>query len=597
MLGLLPTGAGKSICYQVPGLFFGGITLVVSPLIALIKDQVEQLRKVGVNSQSIHAGLAKIEIDAILNGCIHDETVQFLFVSPERLHSKLFLERLGFMNVTFLVIDEAHCISQWGYDFRPLYLKISQVIKRFKNQSIPILALTASATPDVQKDIIDKLELGKDVFVYKGEFSRENLSLNVRLVEDKYIKLVEILRVVEGSSIVYVTSRKMAEHVARFLDSSRISTLYYHAGLSSEDRAKRQYLWLNNRVRVIVATNAFGMGIDKSNVRTVIHFQLPSSLEGYYQEVGRAGRDGKKSYAVLLFNKEDELQLTKRFEDNYPKIENLIEVYNALGNYYKLALGVTPLASFNFYIDEISSIYNISISSFYYALKRLENIGLIALNDAFKSASRVKVLLNHQELYQYQVANLESERLLKAVIRTYGSDIFVEYVKINELLLANEIGKGKQFVIDQLVFLVEQKVIDFQTTNQNPQITFLIARCGGDKLRSLYYNVEILKKNRKYALNQFIKYLKTTECRSVSIARYFGFSVSSCGVCDICISNQSSRTLRENIVNNIKINGKISLTRLIRKLFEFPEEKIKKELRLMIDLGLVKINDQAELWL
>jgi ATP-dependent DNA helicase RecQ len=578
-------------------LFFGGVTLVISPLIALIKDQVEQLQRVGINAKSIHAGMEKSEVQSIYNSCIDDKTIRFLFVSPERLQSTLFKQSILLIDVKLLVVDEAHCISQWGYDFRPAYLSIKEVIKNLNSQPIPVLALTASATPEVQDDIIEKLNLGEDVFIFKGEFTRKNLSLNVRLVEDKYIKLVEVLKAVQGTSIVYVSSRKTAEKVARFLDNKGISALYYHAGLKSEERSKRQNLWLNNQVRVIVATNAFGMGIDKSDVRTVVHFQLPNSLEAYYQEAGRAGRDGKKAYAVLLYNQEDKEQLISHFEESYPEFKTALDVYNIIGNYYKLALGVKPIGSFDFYIDQIALECKISMNSFYYAIKRLETVGVIALNDAFKTPSRVKILFNHEELYRYQVANIEHEKLLKSLIRIYGADVFVGYVKINEQLLANEIGKGKQYIFDQFRHLVEQKVIDFQRTNENPQITFLKQRCSRDDLKSLYVLVETLRGNRKSALNQFVRYLSTRECRSLVIARYFGFAASSCGVCDVCVANEPTHTLREHIVNTIKIEGILALGLLFEKLHDLPLDQIKKELRLMVDLGIVKMNEKGEFWL
>ena len=596
MLGLLPTGGGKSVCYQVPGLYFGGVTLVVSPLIALIKDQVEQLEKIGISAKSIHAGMERSEIDAILYNCGHDKTTRFLFVSPERILTKSFQEKVEFIDVKLLVVDEAHCISQWGYDFRPSYLNIIDVVEKLQDQSIPVLALTASATPEVQKDIIEKLQLGKKCFVFKGEFIRANLSLNVRLVEDKYLKLLDVLKTVPGTSIVYVTSRKMAEQIARFLDTNDISALYYHAGLNTEERARRQFLWVNNHVRVIVATNAFGMGIDKSNVRTVIHFQLPSSLEAYYQEAGRAGRDGQKSYTVLLYNQEDKEQVAKRFEASYPCIDTLLHIYNTLGNYFKLALGTRSVDSFDFNINLIATTTETPLNRFYYSLQRLESIGVIALNEGYKSPSRVRVLFNHQELYRYQVGNARNEQVLKALLRIYGANIFTEYLKIDEQFLANEIKKGKQDIIEQLRYLALHKVIDYQLTNKISQITFLNGRCGDDRLKSLYQSVEELKKTRKEALQHLLEFLTTEECRSLTIARYFGFASSACGVCDVCISKEPNHTLREYLLNHIIISDVLPLNELLKKVDGFPEGKVKNELRLMVDLGIVNMNEKGQFW-
>ena len=375
----MPTGGGKSLCYQIPALVQEGICLVISPLIALMKDQVDQLKSKGILAQAIYSGMSYREIDRVLDNCVHGN-YKFLYVSPERLKSELFLERFKQMPVNLIAVDEAHCISQWGYDFRPPYLEIAE-IKPF-HPNVPILALTASATPQVVDDIQEKLEM-KNPVIFRQSFARENLGYHVRMVENKLVKAKEILNRIPGSAIWYVRNRQATQDIAKALGQLRISATYYHAGMSMADRSKRQQEWMKGNVRVMVATNAFGMGIDKPDVRIVLHSDVPENIESYYQEAGRAGRDGKPAYAVLLCSEENLEKLMERAALVYPPIEFVKRVYQSLANYFQIAVGSNMLSSFDFEWGEFAKTYNLGVLETFYALKVLEEEGFIGMNESF----------------------------------------------------------------------------------------------------------------------------------------------------------------------------------------------------------------------
>src|SRR5688572_22872790 len=394
-----------------------------------MKDQVEQLKQREINAAAVHAAMSRFEVDILLNNCIYG-SVKFLYVSPERLQTELFIARVKQMKTGLIAVDEAHCISQWGYDFRPPYLQIAAL--REIKPDVPVIALTATATAQVRDDIMEKLLFHEGAGVFQKSFARENLSFVVRKTDNKDKKLLEILQKVNGSAIIYVRSRKVTEQVAGWLNKKNIKASFYHAGLSFEDRTKRQDEWINNETRVMVATNAFGMGIDKPDVRIVIHLDLPENLEAYYQEAGRAGRDGKRSYTVVLYQDADVINLKQKFEQSQPSIEFLKKIYQSLANFYQLALGSAEGESFDFEVFEFSERFKYNPVEVYNALKKLEEEGLIQFNESFYSPSTLHFVVDHTRLYEFQVANAKFDELLKMLLRLYGGELFSNFVRISE---------------------------------------------------------------------------------------------------------------------------------------------------------------------
>ncbi|MEM9328267.1 MAG: ATP-dependent DNA helicase RecQ, partial [Bacteroidota bacterium] len=460
-LALLPTGGGKSICFQVPAMMFDGVCIVVSPLIALMRDQVEQLQSRQIKATALYSGMTRREIDITLDNCVYDN-VKFLYVSPERLRSSLFLARAERMNVSMLAVDEAHCISQWGYDFRPSYLHIHDFVERRGIDRL--IALTATATKRVKEDIVEKLKL-VDTQIFTRSFARTNLSYSVFNLENKERKLAEVLTNVPGSSIVYVRSRKMAEVVGRTLRAKGQSTDYYHAGLSATDRERKQDLWRSGKLRVMVATNAFGMGIDKSDVRSVIHLDLPDSLEAYYQEAGRAGRDEQKAYAVLLYDASDVIRLKDQLVRNAVSLASIRRVYQALANYYKLAVGSLPEKSFAFELERFASTYDLSALETFNCMKKLQEAGVLTLSESFFKSSQVMILQRKEDLYRFQVAHPKLDLVIKSLLRLYGGQIFQEFVSIKEGDLAKVLKVSSKQVSDWLDMLVQFEVADYVKRN------------------------------------------------------------------------------------------------------------------------------------
>jgi len=426
-LALLPTGGGKSLCFQLPALLQEGICIVVSPLIALMKDQVENLKAKGIQAIAIYAGMGKREIDILLDNCIYGN-IKFLYLSPERLLSPLVKERLAYMKVNLFAIDEAHCISQWGYDFRPPYLLLKDL--REIHPEVPIIALTATATKFVRQDIVEKLEL-KVPQIFVKSFARRNLSYVVMDLEDKYGKLLDVLKNVKGSGLIYVRNRRETTEVALFLKRNHIAADFYHAGLEKNERSLKQEAWKQNKIRVMVATNAFGMGIDKPDVRFVIHLDLPESLEAYYQEAGRAGRDELKAFAVLLANKSDRLALETKYKDNFPNIEEIKKTYHYLGSYYQLAYGAGQGISFPFDLADFCKRFKLSVLKTIAALKFLEHDGYLTLSENIFLQSRLMFMQSHEDVYRFQIENSGYDALIKTVLRAYGGS-FDQYVKVNE---------------------------------------------------------------------------------------------------------------------------------------------------------------------
>lgn len=548
-LALLPTGGGKSICFQVPGLMLEGICIVVSPLIALMKDQVEQLRKRGINAAAIYSGMSKKEIDILLDNAIYGD-MKFLYVSPERVQTELFQARLEKMKVGLFAIDEAHCISQWGYDFRPPYLEL--ILLRELKPDVPFLALTASATPEVREDIMDKLAF-RERKVFQKSFARANLSYSCLHEESKEKRLLGILSKVPGSSVVYVRSRRRCQEVARMLLKAGVSADFYHAGLSPEDRNKKQEAWIKGETRVIVATNAFGMGIDKADVRTVVHLDLPDSMEAYYQEAGRAGRDEKNAFAVALFHEGDLSELKSRVEQQFPDIQFLRKVYQSLANYFKLAVGSGLMVSFDLEVEHFAKTFNLPPLETYYAIKKLEEASVLQLNESFFQPSTVFMQIDNKRLYEYLIANKKMEPLIKMMLRMYGGELFSEYKKISESTLAKELMLAQATIEQQLAFLQQQGVIDYHKRKEKPQLLFTVPRM--DPVNLPVDKVQYEKRKQHFAgkIAAMCAYITHAhQCRTRLLLAYFGEnSEDDCGVCDYCLRKKQPQ-LQPDLVKRLK---------------------------------------------
>ncbi|PWJ40217.1 RecQ family ATP-dependent DNA helicase [Sediminitomix flava] len=533
-LALLPTGGGKSICFQVPALAIEGVCVVVTPLIALMKDQVQNLKAKKIPAEALYSGMPKRQIDLILDNCIYGK-VKFLYVSPERLKTKLFLERAAQMNISLIAVDEAHCISQWGYDFRPPYLQIADFRKTIPD--VPILALTASAGKLVQSDIKEKLLFGAKSKTFSNSFQRKNLSFSVREAEDKAVKLKEILSRVEGCAIVYLRNRQGTEDVANYLNHYGVSSDFYHAGLNNQERSLKQDKWMNNQTRVMVATNAFGMGIDKPDVRIIIHLDPSDSIEAYYQEAGRAGRDGEKSYAVLLNQTKDFDRIKQRIDKRYPEPKVLRRVYQILGNYFRLAAGGGEMATFDFVLEDFLKKYDLPHAETFYALKCLEEQGFILISEPIYQNSNFMFAVSQENVYKFQVANYAFDPLLKSLVRFYGGEAFTHYVNISEQTLANSIHVSVSQLREYLAELHSQGILVFQTQKDKAQLTYLTERYVADNLP---IDVKILKERKARELEKIqamMNYTQNTRrCRSVLISEYFDETTAKpCGVCDNCI--------------------------------------------------------------
>lgn len=542
-LALLPTGGGKSICFQVPGLMLDGICIVVSPLIALMKDQVEQLRHRGILAVAIHTGMSRREIDLLLDNCVYGP-VKFLYVSPERIQTDIFRERFSKMKVGLIAVDESHCISQWGYDFRPPYLKIASL--RELKPDVPIIALTASATAQVQADIRDKLGFREPDHVFRKSFARANLSFIVRKTENKDRRLLEALSKVTGSVIIYLRSRKATQNLAEWLIAKKISASYYHAGLPMEDRAKRQEEWIHNRSRVMVATNAFGMGIDKSDVRLVVHLDVPENMESYYQEAGRAGRDEQRAYALMLIQDADITTLRHKTHQAHPEPPVLKKIYQCLANYYQLAEGSAAGQSFDFDLHDFTERFSLNLGEAYNALKKLEEEGLILFNESYYSPSHLYFLLDKAQLYQFQIANAKFDPVIKMLLRLYGGELYSDPVRISESYLAKSLQLSTGEMAALLRHLHELKVLLYEPMKDQPQITFVLPRQDAERLPLNFKRLEERKKLILDKMEQMITYVTSNDrCRMLMIQQYFDErTVETCGLCDVCVAarKQENRT-------------------------------------------------------
>ncbi|WP_460967024.1 RecQ family ATP-dependent DNA helicase [Spirosoma migulaei] len=547
-LVLMPTGGGKSICFQVPTLAMKGVCIVVTPLIALMKDQVEQLRKRGIPAAAIYSGMNSREIDTTLDNCIYGNT-KFLYVSPERLRTEIVIERVKQMTVCLLAIDEAHCISSWGYDFRPPYLQIAEFRELIPDT--PIIALTASATPDVQADILDKLKL-KEPAVFRQTFARPNLSYSAVLEENKEARLLKILQNVPGCAVVYVRSRRQTQKVAQWLLKQGISADFYHAGLTTQQRSEKQDAWIQDQTRVMVSTNAFGMGIDKPDVRVVVHLDVPDSLEAYYQEAGRAGRDGLKAYAVMLYTPGDLESLRFRTEQLYQPIEMLRRVYQALANYTAVPVGGGEFSSYDFDLGAFAATFSLPPQETHYALKQLQLEGFIQLNENYFHPSRLTITLDNRQLYEFQVLNPRFDSFLKLLLRVYGGELFTDFITISESNLARTFLINQSEIEQLLTQLHQRNVVIYEKQKDKPQLTFLTPRFDAP---SLPVNMQELNRRKELAMRKVqaaILYTEhVTQCRTRLLQAYFGEKPGdACGICDNCIKKKKSAETVTTVVRD-----------------------------------------------
>lgn len=549
-LGLMPTGGGKSITFQVPALAQEGVCIVITPLIALMKDQVQHLREHGILADAIYADKSRSEILKTLDNAIFGG-VKILYVSPERLASEMFQTKLRHIHVSFITVDEAHCISQWGYDFRPSYLQIASI--REMKPGIPILALTATATPEVVDDIQERLHF-KEKNVFKMSFERKNLAYVVREAEDKQGEMIHILQSVGGSAIVYARSRKRTKEMAQLLSQQGITATFYHAGLDPDVKDQRQKAWQKDEVRVMCATNAFGMGIDKPDVRVVIHIDCPDSLEAYFQEAGRAGRDGQKSYAVLLYNKHDELKLCKRVDDTFPPKELIQDIYEHLAYFYQIGVGSGQGKTFEFDIEKFCVTYKYFPTKVDAALRILERSGYLHYEDNPDGKARVMFLLGRNDLYQLDQLAPSQDAVVTALLRSYGS-LFVDLTYIDEALIARQAELTIQQVYFALKSLAARHIIQFIPRRKIPFISYTRDRVDGDKVVIPKEVWESRREQYEKRIKSMIRYAKNDEvCRSRQLLAYFGEENDrDCKQCDVCLADQTEereKELRRKVAEN-----------------------------------------------
>src|SRR5574344_55184 len=587
-LGLMPTGGGKSITFQVPALAQEGVCIVVTPLIALMKDQVMNLKKRGIKATAIYSGLTREEIVVTLENCIFGN-FKFLYISPERLSSDFFITKLRHIKVSFITVDEAHCISQWGYDFRPSYLKITELRKHLPN--IPILALTATATPQVVKDIQDKLGF-KQENSFRMSFERDNLAYIVRNTEDKQSELVHILNSVKGSAIGYTRSRRKTKEISEILCKEGINAMFYHAGLDDADKDTRQKSWQQDYTRVIVATNAFGMGIDKPDVRLVIHVDIPDSPEAYFQEAGRAGRDGRKSYAVLLYNNSDKAKLKKRIADTFPEKDYIRLVYEHLAYYFQAGTGSGEGITYEFNIDKFCHNYKHFPIQVDAALKILTRAGYIEYTEETDNAARVKFLVNKDELYRLDNNSKEQNDIIVSLLRNYGG-LFSDYVYIDESLIASATGLPKDKVYNTLKSLSHSRILHFVPRKKTPYITYTERR---EEMERLEFRKDIYEERKtQYVkrINAMIEYATSdTVCRSSILLHYFGENNDhECGQCDVCLKHKKSKTKKSDAktkILNLLSDGKWhNITEL--KTIDSPTEDLDAALRYLTSEEIITV--------
>lgn len=593
-LALLPTGGGKSICFQIPPMMSEGVCIVITPLIALMKDQIENLKKRGIKAVAIYSGMHSSEIELAYNSCYYGNC-KFLYVSPERLTNEAFLENVRGFKVNLIAVDEAHCISQWGYDFRPSYLKIFEF--RALLPKIPILALTATATPKVVIDIQSKLGF-KHENLFQVSFNRANLTYVVIKEEDKLKKLSRLLKRTYGSVIIYVRNRRKSREISEYLNKNGFKSDYYHAGLDHKIRDKRQYQWKSGSKPIMVSTNAFGMGIDKADVRLVVHIDLPDNLESYFQEAGRAGRDEKSAWAVLLYENADIIQLKKNHELAFPYLNDIKNVYQALGNYCQLAVGSGKDVSFDFEIKEFSERFRFSPLLVFNSLKFLERAAYLKLNEGMMQSSKIYFYAKKEDLYKFQVENPHYDKFIKLIVRSY-TGIFNEFTSINEVELSNRSGIDRARI--QLLFekLQQFEILKYIPQKVKPQIVFTTERIDKSRLYISKENYQVRKEEASKRLQSVLDYIQTTtHCRNIRLLSYFGEQDSRrCGKCDVCKERNKVNVSESefdkivDIIRPILMEEPRFIQELIELIKDYNEDKILLVVRWLQDHDKLELDE------
>ncbi|MCR4965027.1 MAG: RecQ family ATP-dependent DNA helicase [Bacteroidales bacterium] len=587
-LALLPTGGGKSVCFQVPALALGGVCIVVTPLVSLMKDQVAHLKANGIKAAAIYSGMSREEILGVMSNALFDDEFRFLYVSPERLRTEAFLVNLPKMPVRMIAVDEAHCISQWGYDFRPPYLQIAEIRKFFP--TVPVLALTATATPEVVKDIQLRLAF-KEENLFQKSFKRDNLTYFVVKESDKNGRMLRIMQRYPGTGVVYVRNRRKTQEVAEFLRKNGVSADYYHAGVEARERDRKQDAWMTGKTRVIVATNAFGMGIDKPDVRFVVHLDIPDTLEAYFQEAGRGGRDLKPSVAILLYDEYDIRQLKRNFTLSFPPIEKVREVYEHLCLHYQIPMGEGKNLTFPFSLLKNARELKMDINQYYNAVKLLEKTGAVVVSEHLRENSQIHFRMNGDELMHYYKFHPEKEEFVKLLLRSYAG-VFTQFVNIQEEVLAQRSGMTILQVEEQLKELRTEKVLSYEPHCEIPLIIFLEDRIDS---KHLYFDPKVYDDRKHRAeerLDAVIQYVTTDHvCRSQLLLSYFGETKSTpCGSCDVCITHRKrskqdqKETMRNEILELYRQN--LTLRDILDKLASrYSEEEMVEVMRRMMEEG------------
>ena len=598
-LALLPTGGGKSICFQVPAMTMEGICIVITPLISLMKDQVMHLKKIGIPAAAIFTGMHHNQVEIVYNQAVFG-MLKFLYVSPERLMTDMFIEAIKKMKVNLLAVDESHCISQWGYDFRPPYLKIAEIREYIPNT--PVMALTATATPAVVEDIQYRLKF-KERNVFQTSYERKNVTYNVIHDADKFGVMYRLFkRMDKGSGIVYVRSRKRTKIIADWLQSAGISASFYHAGLDAKTRDYRQQLWMNGTIKVIVATNAFGMGIDKPDVRLVVHLDIPDSLEAYFQEAGRAGRDLQPSEAFMIVAENDIDRLKDNIKNTYPELKKIRMIYEALGNYLQIPIGSGKNQSYNFDINDFCNAYNLSLLEVFNTIQLMEREGYIATSEALSSPSKIHIKAGREDLYRFQIEYQEFDTIIKYMLRNLPG-VLSDFVNIREETISIKTGLSVEMIIKQIERLEKLDFLTYIPRNDKPQIFYLTERLN---ISNISLSEDVYKNRKEDAdrrLQSVIDFVNNDEiCRSVQLLRYFGESIkNTCGRCDVCssrnrndIDNKEYKIISDIIIGELKENS-APIYEVINNIRTYKEEKIVETIRWMVDNNIIRQDDKGKL--